>query len=350
MGNRRLVVNGHYIGQQVTGVQRYAIEILKKFDSDGISYSVKGPPRSFNSQALKHFWMQAVLPSKLNKEDLLWSPTNLGPVRHHNQVVTLHDIADQLYPHWFSKQYVTWRKIFLPKLLDRVNGVITVSEYSKKTIEDRFSQAKGKVTVIENGINRDHFYPRPDEEMEEIALLYNLEKPFAISVGTLDPRKNIEGVIKAWHALPENIRREMDLVILGGQADIFSINLNFKFDSSVRFLGYVDHQHLPQLYSKSEFFVYPSLFEGFGLPVLEAMACRIPVITSNTTSLNELANGNALMVDPGNTEEIAEAMLTLIESDELCTRLSESGFEHAQSYSWEKTARQTFETFDKMGL
>ena len=348
MSDRQLVVNGHYIGQQITGVQRYAIEILKKFDRDGVSYTVEGPPKSFNSQALRHFWMQAVLPSKLKKDDLLWSPTNLGPIRHHNQVVTLHDIADQLYPHWYSRQYVTWRKIFLPKLLDRAKSVITVSEYSRKTIEDRFPQAKGKITVIENGINRDHFYPRAEKEIEATALQYNLDKPFAISVGTLDPRKNIEGVIKAWHGPPEKVRREMDLVILGGQADIFSFNLNFEFDSSVRFLGYVDHEHLPQLYSKAEFFVYPSIFEGFGLPVLEAMACKTPVITSNNTSLKDLANGNALSVDPMQTESITEAMLSLIESADLGDQLAESGFTHAQSYSWDKTAKETMELFDRM--
>jgi glycosyltransferase involved in cell wall biosynthesis len=349
MGDRRLVVNGHYIGQQVTGVQRYAIEILDQFKQKGVSYRVAGPPERVQSQALKHLWMQTVLPFKLEKNDLLWSPTNLGPVMHRNQVVTLHDIADQLYPEWYSKKYVAWRKFFLPKLLNNVSGIITVSEYSKKTIQQHFPQVNGKIKVIGNGINRDHFCPRSIEEQKSVAGQYQLNKPYAISVASLDPRKNIEGVIKAWNRLPKKDRDEMDLVILGGEAEIFSFKLDMEIDSSVRFLGYVDHKNLPQLYSGARFFVYPSFFEGFGLPVLEAMACRTPVITSNSTSLSELADGKALTVDPNHPDEITDAMKKLIGSDELCKSLGETGYRHAQQFSWEKTANQTLEILDQTG-
>lgn len=350
MNNRRLVINAHYKGQPVTGVQRYAIEILDQFNRLGVSYRPVEPPGRLNSQIARQLWMQAFMPGKISDGELLWSPTNMGPVACSRQVVTLHDISDQLFPHWFSRKYVTWRKVMLPGLLSRVSGIITVSEFSKKTIIERYPQAEEKIRVIPNGINRDQFYPRPEPEQEKAARKFGLEKPFAVTVSSLDPRKNIGGLIKTWHTLPESVRREMDLVIIGEKADIFTFELDDEIDSSVRFLGYVDHDHLPQLYSLARFFVYPSLFEGFGLPVLEAMACRTPVITSNTTSLKELAAGRAITVDPADSEALAAAILEMAESEAVRTRYAEEGYRYAKTFSWQSAARETLAFLDQNGI
>ncbi|MGK7371039.1 MAG: glycosyltransferase family 4 protein, partial [Candidatus Halalkalibacterium sp. M3_1C_030] len=262
------IINGHFRKQQVTGVQRYALELLKEFDRMEVSYSFAEPPENISSDTLRQLWMQFVMPLKLHKNSMLWSPTNIGPVYHKNQVVTLHDIADQLYPRWFSSKYVNWRRLILPKLIKNVKGIITVSEYSKQTILEKYPEANGKIKVIYNGVRTDHFYPRPTNEVEAVKQEFNIDKPFICTVGSLDPRKNISGLIKAWNMLSSEIRAELDLVIAGGAADKFQFKLEEKVDPSVRFLGYVDYTMLPALYTASEFFVYPSLFEGFGLPVL----------------------------------------------------------------------------------
>lgn len=336
-----LIINGHFRQQQVTGVQRYALELIQEFDRMDVNYRYEEPPGNISSDTLRQLWMQLMMPLKLNQNSLLWSPTNIGPVYHKKQVVTLHDIADQLHPQWFSSKYVNWRKFILPRLIKNVEGIITVSEYSKQTIRNTYPEAGGKVKVIYNGVRTGHFYPRPANEAEAVKQKFTLEKPFIVTVGSLDPRKNIGGLIKAWNMLPSHIRAELDLVIAGGSADKFQFTLEENIDSSVRFLGYVDYGMLPALYTASDFFVYPSLFEGFGLPVLEAMACKTPVITSDTTSLAEIAGDSAYTVDPEKPEEIGTAIEKFYESEETRKRYVSKGYEKAKMFRWSNAAQET---------
>lgn len=344
MSETEILINGHFKNQRITGVQRYALEIIKEFDRMGVSYSTVEPPGYISSDSLRQLWMQTVMPFKVQKEKILWSPTNIGPIMCENHILTLHDIADQIYPEWFSAKYVNWRKFVLPKLLRGVKGIITVSEYSKQTILEKYPVASDKVNVIYNGVNSEHFYPRGSDEIFDVRERYNLEKPFIISVGSLDPRKNFNGLIKAWNRLPNHINKAHNLVIVGGSADKFSFELNEKPDSSVQFLGYVESNQLPALYSAAEFFVYPSLFEGFGLPVLEAMACGTPVITSNTTALKEIAGNAAKVVNPVSIDEIRSAIITLIESPTQRSKMVSEGFNWSSQFTWKKSADQTYDT------
>ncbi len=337
------VINAHFKKQQVTGVQRYALELLKEFDRMDVRYSFVEPPEKVSPDSLRQLWMQVMMPFKLNQNSLLWSPTNTGPVYHKKQVLTLHDIADQLYPEWFSTKYVTWRRVILPRLLSNVRGIITVSEYSRQTILDRFPEASGKVKVIYNGVRTDHFYPRSPESAEKVKRKFNLQKPFVVTVGSLDPRKNINGLLKAWNTLPSYIRSELDLVIAGAAADKFRFQIEENLDPSVRFLGYVDYEVLPDLYSSAEFFVYPSLFEGFGLPILEAMACKSPVITSCTTSLAEIASDSAYTVEPDKPEEIGKAIEKFYESEEIRETYAAKGYDKANMFTWSDSAQKTID-------
>jgi glycosyltransferase involved in cell wall biosynthesis len=345
MSESGLAINGHFKKQKVTGVQRYARELMKAFENAGYRYTTVEPPVSLDSDILRQLWMQLVMPFRIPDDTLIWSPTNIGPVFYKNQVVTLHDIADQIHPEWFDKKYVGWRRFVLPPLLQRARGIITVSEYSRKTILERYPFTSGKIRVIYNGVRTDHFYPRPQEELDAARERYQLHKPYVITVGTLDPRKNIDGLIEAWHQLPGNIREQYELVVVGGSADKFSFRLQTRPHPSVRFLGYVDHKYLPALYSASVLFIYPSLFEGFGLPVLEAMACRVPVITSNTTSLLELAEGYARLTDPRENEEIADAITEFLDSEALRSHYLDKAFEYAQKFTWKKAAEETIRYF-----
>lgn len=344
MNETGLVINGHFKKQRVTGVQRYALEILREFDQRGKSYSTVEPPQYISSDSLRQLWMQTVMPFKIPDDKILWSPTNVGPVVCENQVLTLHDIADQLHPEWFDAKYVNWRKLILPQLLRRVKRIITVSEYSKQTILERYPVSEGKINVIYNGLNTEHFYPRSSVEISQVRKNFNLHKPFIVSVGSLDPRKNINGLLKAWNLLPPKIREEFDLVIAGGSADKFSFRPEEEIDLSVRFLGYIDYNMLPALYSSAEFFVYPSLFEGFGLPILEAMACGTPVITSNTTALKEVAGNAAKVVNPASVDEIRSAIIALVESSTKRSNMIAVGFEWLSHFTWRKSANQTYDT------
>lgn len=337
----KLLINGHFRQQRITGVQRYGHEIIAQFDKKDIPYSWVLSPKTLPSDVLRQLWMQSFMPLKVPKGKLLWSPTNIGPVLCENQVLTLHDIADQIHPEWFDDKYVQWRKIILPRLLKRVRRIITVSHFSRASIIERFPQTQGKIEVIYNGVCTNHFYPRSEDEINILKRTLNLQKPFVLSVGSFDSRKNLNGLIKAWQMLPGWVHKEMDLVIAGAPAPKFSFRHGKNYKESVRFIGYVNDEQLPALYSAAQIFVYPSLFEGFGLPVLEAMACSTAVVTSNTTSLKELADHRALSVSPHEPEAIAEAVKTLLERNIVRKQYAAKGQNYANTFGWDKTAVQT---------
>ncbi len=341
MNTGKLVINGHFRQQCITGAQRYARETVSQFDESGVPYEWVQPPRYLRSNSMRQLWMQSMMPMKISGDELLWSPTNVGPVMCKNQVLTLHDIADQLHPEWFENKYVQWRRLILPRLLRRVRRIITVSEYSRQTILDQFPATQGRVEVIHNGVRTEHFYPRSSQEIGKLRKQLNLQKPFVLSVGSLDPRKNIGGLIDAWHMLPERIRDEMNLVITGKSDRIFAFNLDKPCHESIRFTGYLPEADLPVLYTAARLFVFPSFFEGFGLPVLEAMACGTAVITSNTSSLKELAADNAATVRPDNAEAIAGAIEELLKSESRRETYAEKGKAYAQTFRWDEAARQT---------
>lgn len=348
MSGSKIIINGHFRRQQVTGVQRYALEIIKEFDQMNREYDFVSPPAFLASDKLRQIWMQSVMPLKVPDDHVLWSPTNIGPVFCNNQVLTLHDISDQLHPEWFDGMYAKWRSFILPRLLKRVKGIITVSEYSRQTILEQFPFTENKIKVIPNGVRTSHFYPREQQEITAVREKLQLNKPFIVTVGSLDPRKNINGLIKGWNCLPDNIKQEMELLIVGATAEKFNFTLNEKMEDSVRFLGYLDYERLPAVYSGAVGFVFPSLFEGFGLPVLEAMACRAPVITSNTTSLREIADNRALTVNPEVPIEIGNAIQQLIESEELQFTLGQKGFDYVQKFTWNNAAEQTFDYLKRL--
>lgn len=338
----KLVINGHFKGQPVTGVQRYAIEILNEFNKNEISYELINPPGNLNSQAIRQLWMQSVLPIKLSNNQFLWSPTNTGPALKSKQVITLHDIADQLYPQWFSKKYVIWRRMILPGLLKRVEGIITVSEFSKKTIVERYPFTNGKVEVIPNGVNHEHFYPRPNEDVKKVQKQFKIYKSYAITVASLDPRKNIEGLVKAWNQLSESFKDNFDLIVVGGEDQLFKFSLSESPHHSIKFLGYVDSEFLPALYSSANLFIYPSLFEGFGLPVLEAMACGTPVLMSDSTSLSELAGDHVYTFHPKEIDELVEKIEYILSNYNEAVQKKKRAEEFSKSYTWSKTAMQTY--------
>lgn len=338
-----LAINGHFKRQTVTGVQRYALEIVRELKEMGTPFRWVDPPERLSSDVTRQLWMQLFMPGRLGEGELLWSPTNTGPASCARQVLTLHDLADQVHPEWFSRRYVAWRSLILPRLLKRVRGVITISEYSRRSIVERYPFTEGKIRVIPNGVNASHFHRRPEEEVREATSELGVRRPYLVTVGSLDPRKNLNGLLKAWNRLPGEIRGEHQLVIAGGSSEKFAFRLEEEAGESVRFVGYVPYRRLPALYSGAKLFVYPSLFEGFGLPVLEAMACRVPVLTSDATALGDIEEGAALKADPEDAGALSEGMRRMVESDSLRGRYAEKGHAYARQFRWERAARQTLE-------
>lgn len=341
-----ILVNGHYLHQRVTGVQRYAIEVLKEFDKMDMPYKTVRIPALFREKkAARHLWEQFVLPWRRSSPDVLWSPTNTGPVLAGNQVITFHDLAVFHHPEWFSDQYVRWRKALIPVLAKRAKAILTVSEFSKGIILEHTGVEPAKVKAVHNGVNREHFFPAPAASIQSVYKKFGLEKDYILTLGSLDPRKNLGRILTAWELLQkEQLAFDYDLVIAGGHSENFRQQLtpDHKVSHNIKYLGYVEDEYLAPLYSGASGFVYPSLFEGFGLPVLEAMSCGTPVVTSSTGALKEISNGAAVGVDPYQPEDIAQGILNITGPGKAAAELAQKGIKRAEMFSWEKTACEIY--------
>jgi glycosyltransferase involved in cell wall biosynthesis len=257
-------------------------------------------------------------------------------------VITVHDLSAIEHPEWFDWKYALWNRMLIPPLLHRVQHIITVSNYTQARIQDLFGVPRRKITTIYNGVD-DRFMPRPADEIAEMRTALDLPTgPYVLSLSALQPRKNLQRLLKAWARIQEELQGTT--LVLAGGAGRPTIFQSFSLDRippNVIFTDYVADEWLPALYSGASAFAYPSLYEGFGLPVLEAMACGTPVVTSNRTSLPEVAGQGTLSVDPFDVGEMANAMRRLLHDDDLRSRLQKRGKERASEFRWEKTASKT---------
>jgi glycosyltransferase involved in cell wall biosynthesis len=339
-GAGSISVNARYQVHQKTGMQRYAYEIASRFE--GKVREIR-PERALKGPA-GHLWEQCYLPG-LAADSLLWSPNNTGPVLTRHQVCTIHDIIPIEHPEWFSKPFAAWYKWLMPTLAKSAQHIIAVSEFTRTRVVEAFNVDAEKVSVVLNGIGSE-FSPQSTEEIDRVRTQLGLPlNPYVLFVGSLEPRKNLLGLLAAWSVVQEKCR-DVRLVVAGlnkGSTNVFSAVQMGKLPPGVVFTGYVPDADLPALYSGAMCFVYPSLYEGFGLPPLEAMACGTPVITSEGSSLSEVVGSAAILVDPHRPESIAEAILELGANKSLREELSREGSNRAKKFSWDNAAAETWQ-------
>lgn len=335
-----IVVNGRFQGRRVTGVERYASEVLRCLES---RVRVVKP-----SQALTglqgHLWEQLMLPRWLGEDDFLWSPANTGPLAVTRQAVTIHDLSVLDHPEWFTANFRLWYRVLLPRLVKRAKTILTVSESSRRSIVRRFALPDDRVTVVPDAVNLQQFRPG---EPEATRAKYGLGQRYVLFVGSLDPRKNLDRLLQAWIRMSEF--RDLELVIAGSRTSIFRPVSVGRSRRRIRVLGYVPDEDLPGLYAGATLFILPSLFEGFGLSVLEAMACGTPVITSNAGALPEVVGDAAVQIDPTSVEGMAEAMRTLMLDEDLRMELRRKGLERACQFSWERSAQAIWDILTANG-
>jgi glycosyltransferase involved in cell wall biosynthesis len=246
-------------------------------------------------------------------------------------------------------------KTLIPLSLKRCSRTITISESTKTDLLNRFPHINpDKIAVIHLGVNISSPPIQAKEHLEKYGLQ---EKKYFLSVGTLEPRKNIPGIIDAFHHIittNKDYKKDYKLVIMGKKGwlyqEIFETVKKYHLDESVIFTGYVDGYAKQSLLAHAFLFVYPSFYEGFGLPVLEAMAYSVPVITGNVSSLPEVSGDAALLIDPHNWHEIAEAMLKLLSHRELVEELARKSLMQAQRFSWQHTAEKILALIDSLTI
>lgn len=291
------------------------------------------------------------LPKLIQKKniDLVLEPAHFGPFNlpeKIKRITVIHDLTILLFPqhHVFHSQFL--QKKFLPHILKKANHIITNSKNTSKDLHHFFPFTKKKTTSILLGKN-ELFQPKKDA-----SILSNLKitQPYILYVGTLEPRKNVTTLIQAFNDFKSKTGLPHQLVLVGkkgwkSDAIINSIN-NSSFKNNIILTGYVPEKDLPFIYSLAELFVYPSLYEGFGFPILEAMACGVPVITSNISSLPEVGGKAVQYVTPNNSEQLSQKIIEIISSQSKRQKMVELGFQQAEKFSWEKTALETIKVFE----
>lgn len=256
-------------------------------------------------------------------------------------VVTIHDLITRLYPDKFTVKHRWVQNSLLLPILQKAEKIVAVSSATKNDIKKFYPEYVNKTKVIYEGVEP-QFSSRSGPDAERIRKKYKIDFKYFLFLGTVEPRKNIERVVEAFVLLKQEKKVEHKLVITGRKGwtyrEILRKIVKTPFSQDIIFTGFVEDDDLPFLYSGADIFLYPSLYEGFGLPVLEAMACGTPVITSNLSSLPEIAGDAAIQINPLCIEEIAESMDRLSQDYELKEELRKKGLERVKLFTWEKAA------------
>ena len=308
-------------------------------------------------------WEQWALPRAAQAEgcDILHCTSNTGPVYSLVPLVTtLHDIiyleSISLFKKegsWYQKLGNMYRRYIVPPVIRRSKRVITVSNYEKHRINQYFGLQEHRLRAIYNGVG-EHFKPIKDQQsLQDVKIRYRLPDNFFFFLGNTDPKKNTRGVLQAFKSFNEEFPGSHYLVMLDYDEQELQRLLQSigapELRKLIHLTGYVPNTELPALISQSSIFLYPSLRESFGIPILEGMACGVPVITSNTSSMPEVAGEEtALMIDPFKPAEITEAMIKLVQDKMLVQVLSERGIERAQEFSWSIMAKHVLALYEEV--
>jgi glycosyltransferase involved in cell wall biosynthesis len=398
-----IAIDAHMVGERETGNETYTLNLARALlrltgrDPKGFSWDAAGPPdgtqelpstrraqqRRFGSSPRFFFLathpdrLHAALPevrASLNAQvtpvrpanallripfglpwaslrgsfDLLHVTYNAPPLSTCPTVVTIHDISFEHYPQFFSPRDRLILKTLVPLSARRAAHILTVSQHAKCEIVERYGLSPDKITVTYEAAG-EQFHPVADPaSLQAVRAKYGLgEVPFALALGNLQPRKNMARLVEAFAQYRSPL--PTSLVIAGKaqwrESEVFQAVQRAGLVGRVVFPGYVEDADLPALYSAAAVFVYPSLYEGFGLPPLEAMACGTPVISSNAASLPEVVGDAALLVDPNDTVALAQALYSVLAQPALHADLRRRGFDRAARFSWQRCAAETLAVY-----
>lgn len=349
----KIYINGRFLTQRLTGVHRYAFEMCRALKRLGVDVIVVAPQNVLESYQCEfeivkvgktngHFWEQVELPLYMNrncKRELLISFSGLGPVFKKNHIATIHDLAFIVNPAWYSKAYYLYYKLMTPILARNAKSIVTVSYYSKKEISRIYPILKDKIHVIYNALS------------DKFKVNYIGEKStpidkYILSVSSMDPRKNFPRLVEAFMKL-ENIPYK--LYIIGGKPKNFGemIFSNYSEDR-VKFLGYVSDDELVDYYKDASLFVYPSLFEGFGIPPLEAMSQGTPILLSDIEVLREVCGDVAFYCDPYDVDDIAKKIDFILSNNKEVLEKKSRYLDLLSKYSWDESAQKLFEIIKQL--
>lgn len=360
----KIGINGRFLIAKRTGVQRAAYNLIKAlFDADQENeyflFTSEDQAQEWNYPNVKvvtsrlkpgdnfrnHLWEQFVLTrlAKKFKVDILHSPANMAPLFYRGaSIVHIHDLCFVVNPQWYSYLFHTAYNFAIPRLAKRASRVITNSNNSRNDLLQFYEVDAGKVRLIYWAVDQTFGkVPATEKAISE-------EGDYILYVGSLEPRKNIGMLIEAFEKLKaENPSVKTKLILIGGESPLFaSARLQIKnFHQDVVFKGFVSDEELRAYYKSAKVVAYPSLYEGFGLPPLEAMASGAPVVTSNSSSLPEVVGDAALMVSPYDCNQLASTLLNVLNDENLRREMRRRGFTQVKKFNWYRVARNVLSVY-----
>ena len=369
----KLLIDSISLLSNLTGIGRYTNEIAKHLEKDdqlSVSYfygyySKKRlePGKNSEMKSIKAVLSCNPLLKKIARKvlilvsklfapmfDLYWSPNfiPLDGIKASKIVTTVHDFSFYIYPQWHPQERLDYFNKYFFKNVKRSDWIITGSEFSKNEILEYLKFPKDKITVIYHGVDHELYKVYDSSNLEVTKLKFELTDLFILFVGSIEPRKNLLNLLKAYHLLSSEIKDSYPLVLVGfkGWENKEIMKEIDKEKEHVRYLGYVSDEELAHVYNLATLFVYPSLYEGFGIPPLEAMACGTAVISSSVASLPEACGDAALYINPLDIEDISKKIKFLLHDAKERDELILKGLERVKSFTWEKSAKEHLKVFE----
>lgn len=372
----KVFVSINVLKPPMTGIGRYTLHLLEELLADPTVEDVKGfgdegfldrealrqkvialgqalPPSSMHRglgklrRWLGHRpWLRRLYRHRLNSRFLqgkaqlegyvYWEPGYYMLPLDAPSVATLYDLSHIRHPELHPPARIEEMRRLIPDTLARATRLITISEFTRRELLEELRPSQ-PIDLVSPGVSRDYTEVSP-EQRQACRQAYDLPEHFTLSVATLEPRKNLAELLRAFALLPQSLRQQFPLVLAGApgwdSAELQQLIEQLSAANELRYLGYVDQRHMPALYANATVLVYPSLYEGYGMPVAEAMAAGCPVITSNVSSMPEVAGDAALLVDPLDRGAIAGALQQVLESAELRVRLAAAGRHRTADMHW----------------
>lgn len=354
-----IAINSRFLTQKLTGVQRFAIELsihLKAKLGDEVVFLTPANIIHFsvanqlNAKSIGKnsgpLWEQWDLPNYLRKigSPLLLCFGNTAPILYKNKIDTLHDITFIRYPNTFSRKFLFYYKSMIPLILRNSKHLFTVSEFSKTEIASYYHIDPKKISVIYNAVNP-IFRPVIDRKLRD--------EKYVIAVSSLKENKNFIIAYQAYMLARRRISGLKFYIVGDVYSDSFKKQDSFinklKADKDVRILGRISDEELIRYYSNAQVFVFPSIYEGFGIPVLEAQACECPVVAAASSSLPEVLGYSALLCNPNKPEHFADSICKIMEDEVLRKRLIKSGHENIERFSWKESAGKIIQIIQRTG-
>lgn len=344
---------------KLTGIGHYTKNLLENMkNTPGLEFSHYRHPKETDLNTIERIYWENILLPKLFKKDNLdilhltgfAGPLLTGKAR---KITTVHDLIGMIYPANLAPISRFYWQCWLPACVKNSRIIIAVSEHTKRDIIKLLKVPQDRIRVTYEAANESFHYIPERQDLRQALKKYGINTRYILNVGTVEPRKNIVTLIKVFAAyLNRANEREMSLVIVGKKGWSYNECMitaeRLSIQKHIIFCDYVDMADLPILYNLAEVFIYPSLYEGFGLPVLEAMRCGTPVICSNTSSLPEIASDSAMLVDPLNDLDILNAIDNVLSDNSLKKSLSDKALKRSEQFSWKRTAQETISIYKEV--